>query len=143
MSMEFLFDVAGKLERHGFNTLVFDTKEDVVRWLETAFTDVKYVGRGSSVTSDTLELDSVLGKQGIKVFNHANATPDTKQDVLRSANNAEVYFLSANAVTADGCILNVDASGNRVSAMTFGPEKVVYIVGRNKIVKNALKVFER
>lgn len=49
---------------------------------------------------------------------------------------ADAYFASSNAVTEDGKLYNVDGNGNRVAAMLFGTEKVILVVGVNKIVKN-------
>jgi hypothetical protein len=43
----------------------------------------------------------------------------------------------------DGKIVNVDALGNRVAAMLFGPDKVILIVGVNKIVENLEEALER
>ena len=40
----------------------------------------------------------------------------------------------ANAITEDGVIVNIDGTGNRVAASIFGPKRVVYVIGRNKIV---------
>lgn len=45
----------------------------------------------------------------------------------------DMYLCSANAVTMDGKLVNVDGTGNRVASMIYGPEKVVLFVGRNKI----------
>jgi hypothetical protein len=41
---------------------------------------------------------------------------------------------SANALTMDGRLVNLDATGNRVAAMCFGPGKVILVVGLNKVV---------
>lgn len=38
-----------------------------------------------------------------------------------------------NAVTADGEIVNLDGSGNRVAATCFGPGRVIYVLGINKL----------
>jgi hypothetical protein len=138
-----LTDVAFKFEKHGFETLIFEKKRDVVDWLNTEFKGVQTLGRSSSVTLDALGFDDIMSGQGIKIFNHVNSKPENKREVLHAANNSDVYFLSANAVTADGLIFNVDASGNRVSAMTFGPKKVIYIIGKNKIVDDAEQAFLR
>jgi hypothetical protein len=43
----------------------------------------------------------------------------------------------------DGKIVNVDATGNRVGGMMFGPRKVVVVVGVNKIVENVERALER
>ena len=46
----------------------------------------------------------------------------------------DLFLLSANAMTEDGVIVNIDGRGNRVAASIYGPKRVVYVVGRNKIV---------
>ena len=57
-------------------------------------------------------------------------------DVMRKAFTADWYFVSSNAVTLSGELYNVDGNANRVSAMTFGPQNVVVIIGWNKLVKD-------
>ena len=56
---------------------------------------------------------------------------------------SDYYFLSANAVSEDGYIVNVDGSGNRVAASCYGPKHVIYVIGRNKIVKNLDDAIDR
>jgi hypothetical protein len=46
----------------------------------------------------------------------------------------DLYLTGTNAVTEDGQLVNLDMIGNRVAAITFGPRKVVVVVGRNKVV---------
>ena len=66
-----------------------------------------------------------------------------KYDRRRRALTSDLYFLSANAVTEDGVLVNLDMIGNRVAALTFGPEKVVVLVGRNKICADLFDAMER
>jgi hypothetical protein len=47
--------------------------------------------------------------------------------------SADVMLASANALTLDGRIVNLDGMGNRVAAMCFGPRKVILLVGLNKV----------
>lgn len=49
------------------------------------------------------------------------------------AYDADVYLASANAMTEDGIIVNIDGNANRVSAIAYGPRKVLFIVSMNKI----------
>lgn len=60
---------------------------------------------------------------------------DIRQIYLKSF-DADIYFTSSNAVTEDGCLFNVDGTGNRVAAMVYGPRQVFVIVGENKLVKD-------
>lgn len=61
---------------------------------------------------------------------------DEVKEIYRGAFSADVYFASTNAVTENGELYNVDGTGNRVAAMLYGPDKVILVVGVNKIVKN-------
>jgi hypothetical protein len=61
----------------------------------------------------------------------------------REAFSCDVFLAGTNAVTMDGKLVNTDGLGNRVSAMIFGPEKVILVVGANKIVKNLDEAMER
>ena len=65
-----------------------------------------------------------------------NLTQEDIKEIYRKSFFADTYFASANAITEDGKIFNVDGNGNRVAAILYGPDKVVLIVGVNKIVKN-------
>lgn len=39
-------------------------------------------------------------------------------------------------MTLDGRLVNVDATGNRIASMIFGPQKVIIVAGVNKIAEN-------
>jgi L-lactate utilization protein LutB len=65
------------------------------------------------------------------------------KEVFRKSFFVDAYLVSSNAVTEEGQLYNIDGNGNRVAAMLYGPEKVIVIVGINKIVKNAQAAAER
>ena len=46
---------------------------------------------------------------------------------------ADFMIASSNAITLDGKLVNLDGMGNRVAAMSFGPKKVILMVGMNKV----------
>ena len=50
--------------------------------------------------------------------------------------SADVYLSSANAISEDGVIVNIDGNGNRVAAITWGPKKVIFVIGLNKVAQN-------
>ena len=67
---------------------------------------------------------------------------DINQIYLKSF-SCDAYLTSSNAVTQNGELINVDGHGNRVSALIFGPKKVIYILGANKIVEDIKEGFKR
>ncbi len=63
-------------------------------------------------------------------------TAEQINTLFRRVFSADAYLCSANAVTTQGEIYNVDGNSNRVSAILFGPTSVIMVVGRNKLVNN-------
>ena len=67
---------------------------------------------------------------------------EDKRAAMLAAYDADFFLASANAMTEDGVIVNIDGNANRVSAIAQGPRHVLFIVGMNKIcddVDGALK----
>ena len=58
---------------------------------------------------------------------------DDPREGLLAGYDADVFLASANAMTNDGIIVNIDGNANRVSCIAQGPKKVVFIVGMNKV----------
>ena len=71
-------------------------------------------------------------KEGNYNFIDRNEYED-KRAAMLLAYDADVFLASANAVTEDGVLVNIDGNANRVSAMAYGPKKLVLIVGMNKV----------
>jgi len=63
-------------------------------------------------------------------------SPEEAQVVYRQAFGADFYISSANAMSEQGDIVNIDGNGNRVAAIAWGPKKVIFVVGINKIAKD-------
>ena len=71
-------------------------------------------------------------KQGDYNFIDRDAMED-KRAAMLMAYDADFFLSSANAITNDGIIVNIDGNSNRVSAIAQGPRKVLFIVGMNKV----------
>ena len=64
------------------------------------------------------------------------ATPEEREAVMHRALTADWYLTSANAISEDGELVNVDGNGNRVAAMIFGPKNILVVAGMNKVVRS-------
>lgn len=95
------------------------------------------VSVGGSVTLGEIGLTGYLKSGDFNYLDrHAAKTKEEMHRIFRESFFADTYFSSANAVTEQGELFNVDGNGNRVAAMLYGPKKVIVIVGKNKIVKD-------
>lgn len=118
------------IEKNGFEVSVFETKEEAADYLDKKI-DEKTVGFGGSVTLKDMNLFDRLSKHNT-VYSHSNC--DDPERAMRLSMNTDVYLLSANAIAENtGEILNIDATGNRVSSTLYGHQKVYMIAGKNKI----------
>ena len=74
--------------------------------------------------------------QALKEGNYTYIDRDAAEDrraAMLAAYDADVFLASCNAITEDGVLVNIDGNANRVSAIAYGPKKVVFIVGMNKV----------
>ena len=117
------------LKGRGFAVSRFATKEQAADYLAGAIRDTT-VGMGGSKTLDQLGIYDRLAEHN-EVFWHWRV-PGV--ETLNKALMAQTYLSSANAISEDGQIINIDGRGNRLAAQVYGPGKTVYIVaGKNKL----------
>ena len=102
------------------------------------------VARGDSITLDQIGLIDALSKRNQNAVLDPFVTDENghwppAEDRLRMFREtffADIFITGTNAITLDGKLVNIDGAGNRVSAMIFGPDKVILVIGVNKIVKD-------
>ena len=58
---------------------------------------------------------------------------EDKHAAMLATYDADIFLSSANAMTEDGILINIDGNANRVSAIAQGPRKVIFVVSMNKI----------
>lgn len=108
------------------------------------------VGVADSATIRQIGILKELEKRGTKILNlfSRKLTTDPSKREMRYRISKEIFtcdvlITGTNAITADGKLVNIDAVGNRVAAMIYGPKKVIIVVGRNKIVKDVKEALHR
>ncbi|MBO4814527.1 MAG: lactate utilization protein [Muribaculaceae bacterium] len=89
---------------------------------------------GSMTIRDMGITQAIKGRNDLRVIDREDATsPEEVRDMYLKAFSADVYLTSANAISDDGVIVNIDGNGNRVAAITWGPKKVIFVIGLNKV----------
>ena len=132
--IEKLKKTAAALAARGFESHVFETAQEAAAFILEDTAPDALVAVGGSMTIKNLGLADSLRAKGHEVLWHWEAAPADRPAVLARAMHADLYLASANALTESGVIVQIDGTGNRVGAMTFGPKTVCLIVGRNKLV---------
>jgi L-lactate utilization protein LutB len=105
------------------------------------------IPEGSSITMGGCVSAAEIGlvdavKKGNYEFIDRDEMPDRRQAAL-AAYDVDFFLASCNAMTEDGVLVNIDGNANRVSAIAFGPHKVLFIVGMNKVCKDVDAAMKR
>jgi len=125
------------LKKNNFEALFVSDSKAAFEEVMKRIPDGATVATGGSVTLAQIGLVDALGKRKIKVISPTQAKNlEERVELTRKSFSSDIFLSSANAVTEDGKLFNVDATGNRVGAMFIGPKKTIIVSGVNKIVKN-------
>ena len=96
------------------------------------------------MTIEEIGLKAALGKGKYVVYDRDKAKNDTERgEILRKAFFADFFISSANAISENGVIYNIDRTGNRLAAICYGPKNVLIIAGINKIAGSENAALER
>ncbi len=95
------------------------------------------VSWGGSATIRDTGVTALLKQGDYQVLDRDQAaTPQQKRAIYLAAMDCDWYLASANAMSEDGHIVNIDGNGNRVAALTWGPRNVLLVVGINKVAQD-------
>ena len=126
--------VKSNLEKNNMTGYIAQTKEEAVKIATSILKEGTTVASGGSMTLEECGMMTEL-RSGKYNYLDREAVVD-KKALYRQSFSADFYMCSANAITEKGEIYNVDGNSNRVACICHGPDKVVLIVGRNKVVKD-------
>ena len=127
--------VRKNLEERVFQTSCFATAKEAADYLDAQI-DGATVGIGGSMTIQAMGLSERLSKHNEVIWHWEGGE-------LRRAMLADVYLTSVNGLAETGEIVNIDGNCNRVAASMFGPKRVYYVVGINKIAPDFEKALWR
>ncbi len=107
---------------------------------------LELIGEGSTVTMGGCQSAHDIGL--IKAledgnYNYIDRAKLSPREGLMAAYDSDVFLSSANAITSDGIMINIDGNSNRVSCIAQGPRKVVFIVGMNKVCSDLDEAMKR
>ena len=108
-----------------------ETREEALQLALSLIPEGSTATMGGGVSVQEIGLEDALKKGNYNFIDREEYTD--KRAAMLLAYDADVFLASANAITDDGILVNIDGNANRVSAMAFGPKKLVLIVGMNKV----------
>lgn len=126
------------LELRGYKVSYFEKGSDAADYICGSVSGTT-VGIGGCMTAQELGLYERLSENNSVFWHWKDTSPDTRY----KANAAAVYITSANAMTEDGEILNIDGNGNRLAGQVWGNKKLYIVAGVNKICPDFTSALDR
>ncbi len=122
------------LEKRGMEGYYFADSGALRNYLKEALPADAVIAWGGSESIKESGVMELLREGGYPLIDRDKArSPQEAREIFSRIVMADYYFMSTNAITMDGELVNIDGNGNRVAALVQGPSHVCLIVGRNKV----------
>lgn len=133
------------LRRNNINPIFAETSADAVKIIKEMLPEGASIRTGGSQSLAESGVWELINSPCYHFLdrNRQGITPEERERVYQTTVGCDYYFCSVNALTENGEIVNVDGNCNRISALAFGPKKVVLVVGKNKLVTDLAAAFVR
>lgn len=126
--------VKKKLTQRNFNVIICETLEEAKEEALLRIDKEAVVAFGGSVTVQESGLIEALYERNQPIINRDLAADlAERHQLMKQSLLSDIYLTSINGLTNDGMLVNMDSVGNRVAALTYGPDKVFAFVGMNKV----------
>ena len=136
--------VCDALNSRGFCACYCNTKQDALIKALSFIPEGKTVSWGGCKSAEEIGLIEAVKNGNYTVLDRDTAqTPEERQQIMKQALTCDVFLTGTNAITETGELVNIDGIGNRVAAMTYGPDSVIVIAGMNKLVSNVMDAANR
>lgn len=142
---ELLAEVAENLRGKNFEVKVVKDGAEALRAAIELIPEGSVVGMGGSTTVREIRLLSALRAGNYDLCDQYEEGISKEENFRRRRRGltADVFVTGTNAIAREGALVNIDGMGNRVAALSFGPAKVIAVVGRNKISDGIHEALER
>jgi hypothetical protein len=131
------------LRKNGFDAHFLPDPEAVRARVLAECDPAASVGFGGSMSVEGLGIFEALSGRGKTLHDHGRVPPEERAATRRAQLTCDLFLTGTNAVTLEGCLVNLDMNGNRTNAMTFGPKKTVVVAGGQKIVADLPEAIHR
>ena len=129
--------VVESLGKNGFTAVYCPNAGKAQEYILAEAAEAETIGFGGSLSVAGMQVIEPLREAGKEFLIHGaqGLTLEERLAVMRRQLTCDLFLTGTNAVTLSGFLVNIDATGNRVASMFFGPRKVIVVAGRNKIVE--------
>ena len=131
------------MEARNMEGFYAETKEEALNKALELIPEGSSISWGGSMSIQEIGLTKAVHEGNYEVYDRTDKTPEERRQIMLKAFDCDYYLASANAISEDGILVNIDGNANRVAAIAFGPRNVLMIVGMNKVVKTEADALSR
>lgn len=133
------------IEKRNMTAFYCESKEDCLKKVLELLPESCTIAWGGSESIKEAGITEAVKESGkYTVYDRAKyLSPRQVKEFNLLAFQSDYYFMSSNAVTLDGMLMNIDGNGNRVANLIFGPSHVIVVVGMNKVVPTIEDAYDR
>ena len=130
--------VIENLKKRNMDGYYCETAMDAVEKALSFIQKGETVSYGGSMTLEECGMMTALRYDSdFTLLDRANTKTQEERDKLyHEALSCDTFFMSSNAITEAGELVNIDGTGNRVAALIFGPKQVIVVAGMNKVCRD-------
>lgn len=133
-----------KFNKRGIEGYYCANKEEALETARRFLTPGCSISWGGSETLKEIGLLDILSKSDYTLYDRMSAkTPEEKTEIYSKIVTADYFFMSSNAITLDGELINIDGIGNRVACLITGPKCVIVVAGINKLTPDTASAIAR
>ena len=136
--------IIANLKKRNKEGYFYEDSASCVRAILDLIPDGSSISWGGSASVQESGMMDALKNGNYELIDRSLAkTPEEQREIYGRTVMSDYYFMSTNAITYEGELVNIDGNGNRVACLIHGPRHVIIIAGMNKITTTLEGAFER
>ena len=136
--------IIANLKKRNMEGYFYEDSASCVRAILDMIPDGSSISWGGSASVQESGMMDALKNGSYELIDRSLAkTPEEQREIYGRTVMSDYYFMSTNAITYEGELVNIDGNGNRVACLIHGPRHVIIIAGMNKVTTTLEGAFER
>ena len=136
--------IIANLKKRNMEGYFYEDSASCVRAILDLIPDGSSISWGGSASVQESGMMDALKNGSYELIDRSLAkTPEEQREIYGRTVMSDYYFMSTNAITYEGELVNIDGNGNRVACLIHGPRHVIIIAGMNKVTTTLEGAFER
>ncbi len=125
------------LKRRNIEGYFCEDSAAAISLVKTLVPEGSSIGWGGTVTFEQTGVKAALQAGSYRLLDRSTCTgPEELRDMYLAHLGADCFFMSTNAITVKGELVNIDGNSNRLACLLYGPRQVIVLTGMNKVVED-------